>query len=220
MTDAPPRPQVSRREWLLGGLGIAAAAAAGVLTARYLIARRHARPTTTVAFVYPAPKVLPPFRLTASDGTAFDAKRLEGRYTFLVFGYTNCPDVCPTTLLELKRMKALLKDLPPEQAPAVVLVTVDPKRDTAWVVGEYARHFDPTFLGVTGAVASIDAFALAANVAIERGAEKDGSYSVDHTASIFLTDPAGRIVALFPTPHVAQALAADYRAIVGRADGG
>ncbi len=217
MSDRPAPIKISRREWLLGGLGIASAAGAGVLTAKYLIARRAMRATTTVALVYPEPRALPPFHLTEGDGSAFDAGRLAGRYSFLVFGYTNCPDVCPTTLLELKHVRTLLADLPATLSPAVVLVTVDPKRDTAAVVGEYAHHFDPTFTGVTGDVAAIDAFALAAGVAILRGAEKDGSYSVDHTAAIFLVDPSARITALFPTPHQAAAIAADYRAIVARA---
>ena len=209
----------ARRNLLLGVLGMAAAAGAGVYSAKYLVRRRQRAAVTTVALVYPAPRPLPAFALIAADGSDFDATNFRGHYTFVLFGYTNCPDVCPTTLLELRRARALLADLAPADLPAVALVTVDPKRDTPARVGEYARHFDPAFIGLSGSEAGIDALARGIGVAIQRGAERDGSYSVDHTAAVFLVDDSARVTAVFPTPHEAKSIAADYRAIRAAAGG-
>lgn len=218
--DEPPRPLPNaRRNLLLGVLGTAAAAVAGVFAANYLVRhRREHAAVTTVALVYPSPRPLPPFALTAADGSAFDATRFQGHYTLVLFGYTNCPDVCPTTLVELKRVRTLLADLPAADLPAVVLITVDPKRDTPERLGEYVRHFDPAFIGLTGSEAGIDALALGIGVASQRGAVREGSYSVDHTAGVFLIDDAGRVAAYFPTPHEAKSIAADYRAIRAAAE--
>jgi protein SCO1/2 len=122
--------------------------------------------------------------------------------------------VCPTTLLELARARTLLGDLAADRRPEVVMVSVDPARDTPERLAAYVPHFDPGFVGVTGRVADIDALAQRLGVAIERGEARDGSYAVDHTAAVFLVDPAARVVAVFPAPHVAATVAADYRAIV------
>ena len=215
--DAPPPPmKLTRRELLLGAGGLLVAAGAGVATARYLLARRGRVAATRVALVYPEPRPLSPFALTAADGSGFDAGRLLGHYTFVLFGYTNCPDVCPTTLLELRHVRALLADLPAAALPAVVLVTVDPTRDTPARLGEYTAHFDPSFTGLTGSEAAIGSLARSLGAAIERGEARDGNYSVDHTAALFLVDPAARLAAVFPTPHEAATIAADYRAIRAR----
>jgi protein SCO1 len=220
MSEAPRASPYTRRQLLAGGAALAAATVAGVLTARRLSRRHAAVPTTRVALVYPAPRPLPPFSLLAHDGSSFDAARLRGHYTFVLFGYTNCPDVCPTTLMELARARQRLADLPAAARPAVALVSVDPARDTPERLAAYAPHFDPSFVGVTGSEAAIGALAQALGVAIERGTPVDGSYSVDHTAAIFLIDPAARVAAVFPAPHEAAALADDYRAIRAAAGGG
>lgn len=213
MNAPPDAPVSSRGALLLGGIGVLAAATAGVLTARYLVRRRERAAVTRVALVYPVPRPLPAFSLIAEDGTSFGATELKGHYTFVLFGYTNCPDVCPTTLLELKRARALLADLPAADLPAVALVTVDPRRDTPERLGAYAKHFDPAFRGLSGTEAAVDALAQAIGVAIERGPEHDGSYTVDHTAALFLIDDSADVAAVFPTPHEAQAIASDYRTI-------
>jgi protein SCO1/2 len=220
MDPAAKPPTTSRRQLGLGIAGLAVAAAGGALTARWLAARHAQAAVTTVALVYPVPRALPPFALLAQDGSAFDAARLRGRYTFLLFGYTNCPDVCPTTLLALKAVRTDLADLAPALQPQVALITVDPKRDTPERLGAYTAHFDPSFFGVSGSEAAIDALALAIGVAIERGPERDGSYSVDHTAALFLIDPDAHVAAVFPTPHEAPRIAADYRAILHGAKSG
>ena len=220
MSEAARAGSASRRQVLVGGLALVLVAALGALTARHLIARHRDAVKTQVALVYPEPRPLPPFALTEHDGSRFDPARLKGHYTFVLFGYTNCPDVCPTTLMELARARRALADLPPAALPAVALISVDPKRDTQERLAAYAPHFDPSFVGVTGSEAAIDALARALGVAIERGTPVDGNYAVDHTAAVFLIDPAARVAAVFPAPHDGQVLAHDYRAIRAAAGGG
>lgn len=103
----------------------------------------------------------------------------------------------------------------------LVSISVDPARDTPERLAAYVPHFDPSFVGLTGSEAAVGALAQAIGVAIERGTPVEGSYSVDHTAAVFLIDPAARVAAVFPAPHEAQVLAEDFRAIRSAAgDGG
>ena len=197
-----------------------AAALAGAYLARAWLARRGAPPATEAAAVYAAPRPLPAFGLVAHDGSRFGRERLLGRYTLVFFGFTNCPDLCPTTLAELAAAERLLADLPAARRPAVVMVSVDPARDTPAVLARYVPHFDPAFVGLTGDERAIGALAAALGAAFQKGAEVDGSYAVDHTAAIFLIDPAARLLAVFPTPHAARTLAADYRLILAAGSGG
>jgi protein SCO1/2 len=167
------------------------------------------------AVLYPEPRPLPGFELVDQSGRPFDAGRLRGRWTFLFFGFANCPDICPTTLATLAVARRSLADLPAPEIPGVALVSVDPGRDTPELLARYVAHFDPSFSAVTGAPGAIDELTRALGVAVMLGpAAPDGSYSVDHTAAIFLVDPEARIAALFGTPHEAAAIARDYRRIL------
>jgi protein SCO1/2 len=140
---------------------------------------------------------------------------LRGQWTFLFFGFVNCPDICPTTLATLAAAREALADLPEAQRPTVTLVSVDPRRDTPEVLAHYVAHFDPSFSGITGSVEAINTLTSALGVAVIIGpAADDGSYAVDHSAAIFLVDPEGRIAALFGTPHEAGTIARDFRRIV------
>ncbi|HXQ64854.1 MAG TPA: SCO family protein [Steroidobacteraceae bacterium] len=219
MNDAPRGPPPLRR-LALGAIAGLAVVLAGAYALRQLRVPRAAAPITEVASVYPEPRPLPEFALVAQDGSRFDRARLFGHYTFVLFGYTNCPDVCPTTLLELAGARRLLAARAPAELPAVVLITVDPARDTPARLAAYVSHFDPTFVGLTGAPAAIGTLTQALGVFVERGPGRDGNYSVDHTAALYLIDAQARLAAVFPAPHLAKALAADYRQIRAAADGG
>ncbi len=212
MTDSPRAPAPLRTLAVLATCLVAAVA--GALIARHWLAARGAPPATEAAAVYAEPRPLPAVVLVAQDGSRFDRARFLGRYTLVLFGFTNCPDLCPTTLLTLADVERRLADLPPAERPAVVMVSVDPQRDTPEVLGRYVPHFDPTFVGVTGDDAAIATLAQALGAAYQKGAEVDGSYAVDHTAALFLIDRRARLAAVFPTPHVAATIAADYRRIL------
>jgi protein SCO1/2 len=194
-----------------------AATLAGAFAARSWLARRAEPPATRVAAVFREPRPLPAFALVAHDGTRFDNARLKGHWSLLFFGFTNCPDVCPTTLTQLAATRRQLADLPPAQSPAVLMISVDPKRDTPQRLAEYVPYFDRSFTGATGTRAMLDVLTRSMGVAVHIGPVVVGSYTVDHTAALFLVDPDARLVAVFPAPHDAATLAADYRTIVAGA---
>ena len=189
---------------------------AGVGAASHFLRRAEAPPALEHATAYPEPRLLPPFQLMDQRGAPFDRERLQGRWTFLFFGFVNCPDICPTTLATLAGAQKSLADLPEAEQPGVVLVSVDPGRDTPPVLGEYVAHFGPEIVGATGRPEAIETLTRALGVAFFIGPEDDaGNYAVDHTAAVFLVDPEGRVAALFNTPHEAATIARDFRRIVG-----
>lgn len=156
-----------------------------------------------------------PFQLVDHAGRPRTDADFRGRFMLIYFGYTYCPDVCPTTLATLAEARRQLADLPPGEIPEVVLATVDPARDTPAALARYVAHFDPSFTGVTGSPESIEAFTRDLGVVAMIGAPAaDGSYTVDHSAAVFLIDPAAAFTALFSTPHDATAIARDYRRIL------
>lgn len=184
----------------------------------YLLANRASTPAAAAqALVLEQPRPLPDFSLTDHHGAAFGPARLAGHWTFLFFGFTHCPDVCPTTLQTLARARAALADLPAAQRPAVVMVSVDPGRDTPEQLAGYVPYFDPEFLGVTGPEDALAPLTGSLGVAYGYTPAADGEgYIVDHTAAIFLVDPSGRLAAVFGTPHDAATIADDFRVVLGR----
>jgi protein SCO1 len=138
--------------------------------------------------------------LSKHDGTPFTNDDLNGQWTLVFFGYTHCPDICPTTmnvLAEAKKKSA-------GDFPRVVFVSVDPQRDTVDLLGGYVHYFDPEFTGVTGDEKMIQALALQASVLYmkvpgDSGNEND--YLVDHSSSILLISPEGKLVAFLKAPH-------------------
>jgi protein SCO1/2 len=128
-------------------------------------------------------------RLTLHTGIGFELQRLKGRPFIVAFGYTSCPDVCPTTLLELSND---LQSLGGDAARMEVLfVTVDPETDTVEQLRNYIASFDARILGLTGDPLEIEAVAHAFNAAYERVAKPDGSYTVDHTTRVYYFDKYG-----------------------------
>ena len=194
------------------------AALAGAATAWFAMPKRDSRPVLEQATWLDSARPLPELALTDGQGRDFRQDRLRGHWTLMFFGFTNCPDVCPTTLAALAAVRRQLADLPTGEMPAVVFVSVDPGRDTPEALGRYVAHFDPQFTGVTGTPAAIETLTRALGVAVFIGAaEDDGSYAVDHTAAIFLVDPDAALRAVFSGPHAAAAIAGDYRRIVAAA---
>ena len=129
-------------------------------------------------------------------------------------GYTHCPDVCPLTLAMLAQVEKSLADLPEAQRPQVVLMSVDPKRDTPERLAAYVKHFSPTFVGTTGTPEAVESFTRKLGVPVAIHMLEDGAYTVDHSAALFLIDPDAKLRAVFSTPHTSTNIVADYRRIV------
>ena len=167
------------------------------------------------ATVLSPPRPLPPLALVDQDNQPFDADRLRGRWSFVFFGFTSCPDACPTTMTALAQTRKLLADLPEQARPQVVMISVDPERDTPERLAAYVKAFDPGFLGATGTKPAIDELAQRMGVLVATRPLDGDNYTVDHSTSVFLVDPDGALRALFSTPHTPKLIAADYRRIAG-----
>ena len=147
-----------------------------------------------------------PFTLTAQNGAAVTEKSLEGKPTLLFFGYTHCPDVCPTTLFQ---MSELLRAKGPSPDTNAAMITVDPERDTAPVLAEYLSSFDPRILGLTGGREDIEKVLREYRVYAKKVPGKDGDYTMDHSALVYLMDKRGRFVSSLnldrpPAENIAQ----------------
>jgi protein SCO1/2 len=156
----------------------------------------------------PQPKPLDDFSLIDENGQPYTRATLAAAPTLVYFGFTHCPDVCPTTLLKL----AQLRREAPLPGMRVLFVSVDPGRDTPALLGRYVHAFDPAFAGATGSAAEIARVARNFGVAVNRVELPGGDYTMDHSAVLFLVTH-GRIAAIFTAPLEVPALAADLRRI-------
>ncbi len=194
------------------------AAAALLVAAAFLVGYYFLAPAPEAehATVLPEPRELPAFELRDQHGEAWTGSDLEDQWHVLFFGFTHCPDVCPITLGVLANAVTRM-DNAGHKSPRVVFVTVDPERDDEQRVGEYAGYFHDAFIGVTGEREQTDSFARAAAIGVQRHPADDaGDYLIDHTASLVVVDPQGRIAAYFTPPLEPAAIAADMRIIMGQ----
>ena len=138
--------------------------------------------------------------LIKHDGDAFDDQDLKGQWTLMFFGYTHCPDICPMTMNVLAEAKKMAGG----DFPQVVLVSVDPQRDSAGMLGDYVHYFDQDFIGVTGEEKMIQALTLQTSVVYAKmpGASgNENDYLVDHSSAVLLINPEGQLAAFLNAPH-------------------
>jgi protein SCO1 len=194
------------------------------------------KPQLKVAkFVEPV-KELPKFTLKQND-KIFDKRSLQGKWSFVFFGYARCPDVCPTELMFLNNVNNELRHLKEKnknikvQMPQVFFISVDAQRDTAEMLSQFTSYFNKDFKGIGGEQKQADKIADFFNVIYERVYHKDGkqikldtnkpvpadlkdSYLINHSADIYLVNPEGQYHAIFPLPHQLEDFTADLVKIV------
>lgn len=170
-----------------------------------------ALPPLEAAVAYPAPRALPEFSLSRSDGTSLTLADWKGHWTVVFFGFTNCPDVCPTTLTTFKQVHKRLADAGVADRVRFTFISVDPARDTPDALARYVGYFSKDFVAATGPDEALQPLTRALGLIYTRGEPKDGTYSVDHSASVVLIDPAGRQVGLFRPPFDPAKMAADLQ---------
>lgn len=163
-------------------------------------------------------RTLPEFHLSATSHSGeLNNNSLEGHWTYLVFGYTHCSDVCPATL---SMLAGVTKQLGDARAPLVVFVSVDAPRDTMEVLKRYVPAFNPTFIGATGTDEALKPLIKELGVYYMRNAPdaKSGptNYTVDHTSSVFLITPEGRLRAAFTMPMDAESVIRDSNLLMSR----
>ena len=169
---------------------------------------------TTGTFLTPSHE-LPDFNLIDEHGEVFGTARLRGQWSLLFFGYTNCPDFCPTTLTTLAALKKHLRATKATVIPQVIFVSVDAKRDTPAQLAKYVPYFDPEFIGLTAAdQSSIETIAKKLGVSVLIQPTSDGNYTIDHSAEIFVINPSGRLCAILSGPFAVDALQKDLNNIV------
>jgi protein SCO1/2 len=190
-----------------------AAMALGYLAARAVFTP-PAPPPLLRATLLPETVRLPDLDLTDQDGRRFGREALTGHWTIVFFGFTSCPDVCPTTLTTLVQVARQLQDVPVADRPRVLLITVDPEKDDPERLRAYVRAFDPEFLAASGTQQAISRTAQAFGLGYARIVRPDGTYTVEHGSSLFVVGPSGGLVATSSTPHDVRMLASDYRQIV------
>src|SRR5450631_4534318 len=194
---------------LLASIG-AAAVLVGALMARMLGATSVPLESGTWL---PQPRALPEFHLQDLSGADFDLKSLHGHPTLLFFGFTNCPDVCPTTLATLTQVQRTA----PLPGTQVVFITIDPERDSAASLQVYLGAFSNSFIGARGDAAALAPLLKNLGAIAVRQNLPDGSYTVDHSATLYLLDARGRLAAIFSPPFSAPKLAADLHRVAAAA---
>ena len=169
----------------------------------------HSVPALTSGTWLPQPRALPEFHLKDLSGADFDLNRLRGHPTLLFFGFTNCPDACPTTLATLTQVQRAAP-LPGSQ---VVFITIDPERDSASSLQVYLGAFSSSFIGARGDAAALAPLLRSLGAIAVRQKLPDGSYTMDHSATLYLLDARGRLVAVFSPPFSAPKLTADLHRV-------
>jgi protein SCO1 len=160
------------------------------------------------AIEFTQPRRFPDFELIDQQGARFDKSRLLGRWTLVFFGFTHCPDICPTTMAALASwFETLAPDI--QKTTQVVLVTVDPARDDQATMAQYVPYFHRDFVGLTGDFLTIKRLATQLNVAFTKVLQGD-DYTVDHSAIVALINPKGDYHAFFKPPLDAQKLSLTY----------
>lgn len=162
-------------------------------------------------FVYDEPRKLVDFTLTTEEGDEMTRKDLEGRWTFVFVGYTNCPDICPATMATLRQTDTRLTSELPQ--PNYLLVSADPKHDTPEKLKQYVNFFGEDFHGVTGDIDVLRSLAQSVGAVFVHRDDGDGNTLVDHSGHLALINPQGRTAALIQPPHDPDKLAEAYREI-------
>jgi protein SCO1/2 len=192
------------------------AAATGAAVA--LIAGRVAPPDFQALAPLPEPQAIAAFSLEQPDGDRFGLEDLRGQWSVLFFGFTSCPDVCPSTLYDLDLMDERLENAGSAKRGAwqVVFVSVDPERDDPETIRRYVRHFDPDFRGISGTHRQLTELAsqLGLSYRVEEHAPGADTYAVVHSAAVVLVDPDGRLRGAFTPPLDPARMAHDLEAFI------
>jgi protein SCO1 len=189
-------------------------AAAGGVAAALIWSHKPPVALTTGVVLVPS-RALADFSLIDNQGRSFGAANLRGHWSLMFFGYTNCPDFCPTTLTTLAALEKRLRAAKAVVPPQVIFVSVDAKRDTPAQLAKYVPSFDPDFIGLTAAdQPAIERQAKKWGVAVMIEPAADGNYTVDHSGAMFVINPAGNLAAILTGPFTVDALQSDFKRIV------
>ena len=163
-------------------------------------------------------RALPEFELVNQEGQKFTRDNLKGKWHLVFFGYTHCPDICPTSLQTMADMVKAIDDIDVTSALQVMFVSVDPDRDTPELLKSYVEYFNPEFIGATGTESNLQALTRSLGIAyfLERESADQATYEVGHSAAFVLLNPAAQFAGLFGAPHDSNAIAQDLTNLIER----
>lgn len=159
---------------------------------------------TSTATVLPSTMSLPPVSLVDQTGAAVDESFFEGQWDVVFFGFASCPDVCPITLGVLTEAQRRLEQSGAAALPRIVLVSVDPERDTPEVLTEYMQSFGDNSVAVTGEPDQLRTLTSELGIFFEKRYLDEDFYTMDHSSVVLVIDPDGEVSALFSGPHRAE----------------
>ena len=192
----------------------------GALAGGIFVAAQMNKPAQLkTAFVIPIASELPEFMLQDQFGERVNASSFRGQWDLVFFGFTHCPDVCPTTLQILANVKRQLLDSGSDHLPRIVLVSVDPERDTPELLAQYVDYFGDGNLGVTGELSETLKLTAGLGIYFEKvpdsSSDDTDDYTVNHSAAVLLINPDGQFSALFSAPHTVENYVHDLPIIMG-----
>ena len=164
-------------------------------------------------FLLPRPRDLAPFELTDHNGAPFTNESLQDRWSFIFFGFTHCPDICPISMSEMGKVAVALPDEPDGAPFGGVLISVDPERDTPEKLKTYATAFSKDFIGATGSREALVELTTQVNVAFAKIPDGEGGYTMDHTGNIVIINPRGHYHGFIKLPHKAETIRLAYQTL-------
>ncbi|MBX9703763.1 MAG: SCO family protein [Silvanigrellaceae bacterium] len=192
-----------------------AALVTGLYVSQHVTLKKKVNFSSFQGTLLKTPREIEQFSLTGMDNQPFTNQSLQGQWTMIFFGFTNCSYLCPTTLVELSKMHHLLQEKNINPLPKIVLISIDSERDTAERLRQYITAFHPQFYAATGEVEHLQKMTREMGIVYEKvSTQETGGYDVLHSGSIMLFNPQGQLNAFFTTPHQAQHLAQDYKLLV------
>jgi protein SCO1/2 len=192
------------------------AAAIGLwLGQRFLAA--PAQPKLQNAVLYPSPRAIPDFHLTQTNGAPLTLDAWRGRWDIVYFGYSSCPDVCPTTLATFKSVWRDLQARGLTDKVRFNFISVDPQRDTPELLGKYVSYFNPDFVAATGSDDELTRLTHSLGLIYSRTTDANGTIEVDHSGSAVIVDPDGKLIGLFRPPFDAPAVVSDMTMLMSSA---
>ena len=163
----------------------------------------------SVATVLPQPVALPEFALLDEQGQGFNRESFLGQWSLVFFGFTHCPDICPATLQQLSLARDRMIAGGVSNIPQIVLISVDPDRDTPDTMRAYTSHFGSGIKGVSGDIDQLRKLTSTIGVYFAKSDQNNDNYNVDHSTVVLLVNPRSEFHAVFSSPHMVDNFAAD-----------
>lgn len=175
-------------------------------------------PTLKTATIFPEPRIISSFELIDDENKPFTLENLKGHFSLIFFGFTHCPDLCPTTLATLNKSYKILENAKLKNLPQILFISVDPEQDDPKTIKKYLNSFNTAFLGATGNKKQLDKLTQELSVLYTKVVQPEDKkhYSIDHSGAIILINSQGQFYGVFTIPHDAQKIADDMKILLGQ----